>query len=191
MLDAVNAERAKVGLPQLCYNKKLNAAAQAHSEDQARYKQMTHTGSDGSSLGQRVTAQNFVWSNVGENVAAGQRDVASVMEGWMNSPGHRANILNKEFKFFGMGYSTGGETPYWTQNFGNGASEECDNGSRIDSAYTSSPMPAASTAAPKPVTQTPAQTSAPATPCPSSPAPTEAPTPAPSQAKPLSRCPVN
>ncbi|KAJ0405817.1 hypothetical protein ATCC90586_008471 [Pythium insidiosum] len=121
MLDAVNAERANVGLPQLCYNKKLNAAAQAHSEDQARYKQMTHTGSDGSSLGQRVTAQNFVWSNVGENVAAGQRDVASVMEGWMNSPGHRANILNKEFKFFGMGYSTGGETPYWTQNFGNGA----------------------------------------------------------------------
>ncbi|KAJ0401664.1 hypothetical protein P43SY_001296 [Pythium insidiosum] len=141
MLEAVNAERAKQGLSPLCYNKKVNAAAQAHSDDQARSKKMSHTGSNGSTLGQRVTAQGFKWNNVGENVAAGQRDVAAVMQAWMNSSGHRANILGKDFKFFGMGYATGGSTPYWTQKFANGAGEVCDNGSPSDSDAKPSPAP--------------------------------------------------
>ncbi|KAJ0390826.1 hypothetical protein P43SY_011446 [Pythium insidiosum] len=142
MLDRVNAERSKQGLSPLCYNKKLNAAAQAHSEDQARSSRMSHSGSNGSNPGQRVTAQGFKWSNVGENVAAGQRDVDTVMTGWMNSPGHRANILNGDYKFLGMGYATGGSTPYWTQKFANGATEVCDgNGPGPDTDYQPSPAP--------------------------------------------------
>ncbi|GLE10118.1 hypothetical protein PINS_up022113 [Pythium insidiosum] len=201
MLAAVNEQRANYGLPQLCYNKKLNAAAQAHSEDQARSQRMTHTGSNGSSIGQRVSAQNFVWNNVGENVAAGQRDVASVMDAWMNSPGHRANILNRDFTFFGMGYSTGGETPYWTQNFGSGASEECDNGSTPDStempSEPSADMPSEPSAdtpfeSPEATMEEAAQpvldSIALVTPCPSA-APTPAPTPVVSQLKPRSLCP--
>ncbi|GLD94126.1 hypothetical protein PINS_up002737 [Pythium insidiosum] len=109
MIEAVNAERAKQGAPPLCYNKKLNAAAQLHSDDQARTKKMSHTGSNGSNVGQRITAQNFKWSGLGENVAAGQRDVASVMKAWMNSEGHRANILNKNYKFFRHGLRDGRE----------------------------------------------------------------------------------
>ncbi|KAJ0392852.1 hypothetical protein ATCC90586_010841 [Pythium insidiosum] len=127
MLDAVNAERAKAGLAPFCTNSKLQRAAQLHSEDQAQNNFMSHTGSDGSSMSDRITRQQFQWNSVAENVAAGQVDVASVMQSWMNSDGHRRNILGN-YKFFGMGYATNPSstyTHYWTQNFGTGSTEAC------------------------------------------------------------------
>ncbi|DBA05299.1 TPA: hypothetical protein N0F65_007461 [Lagenidium giganteum] len=127
LLAAVNAERQKAGLKPLCPNDKLQKAAQLHSEDQASHNFMSHTGSDGSSMTDRINRQNFKWSNLGENVAAGQQDVKSVMEAWMNSSGHRANILGN-FKFFGCGMAKNPNSQYkiyWTQDFGSGDSESC------------------------------------------------------------------
>uniref|UniRef100_K3WIC0 SCP domain-containing protein n=1 Tax=Globisporangium ultimum (strain ATCC 200006 / CBS 805.95 / DAOM BR144) TaxID=431595 RepID=K3WIC0_GLOUD len=175
MLQAVNAERAKQGLAAFCTNSKLQTAAQLHSEDQAKNNMMSHTGSNGSQMSSRITAQGFKWNGVAENVAAGQRDVASVMQSWMNSSGHKANILGN-YKFFGMGYAYDADSNYghyWTQDFASGSSEQCDGGS--------SATPASTTSAPKtsppvytsaPTTSPPVYTSAPATKGPTAPATT-------------------
>jgi uncharacterized protein YkwD len=122
MLARLNQERAKRGLPALCLNKKLSAAAQGHSADMARNKQMTHTGSDGSSVGQRATRAGYTWSGVAENVAAGQASVSEVMRDWVNSPGHYNNIIGR-YKHVGF---AGEQSRYWTQVFGNDrGSESC------------------------------------------------------------------
>lgn len=112
----VNAERAKQGCAPLTVNAKLTQAAQAHSADMAAHANMSHTGSDGSSPGDRITAAGYAWSSYGENVAYGYSTPASVMAAWMNSPGHRANILNCSFKDIGVGLAQPGN--YWTQDFG-------------------------------------------------------------------------
>lgn len=81
---------------------------------------MAHSGSDGSTVASRAAAQGFHYTSVGENVAAGQASVAAVMDSWMNSPGHRANILNPAYRFFGPGYAYNSKATYchyWTQNF--------------------------------------------------------------------------
>ncbi|KUF79289.1 hypothetical protein AM587_10011430 [Phytophthora nicotianae] len=128
MLARVNQERAAYGLPALCTNKKLQAAAQGHSDDQAANDYMDHTGTDGTSVSERITRSGYDWSAVAENVAAGQPDVDSVMENWMNSPGHRENILG-DYTMFGCAYAHNAGTTYqhyWTQDFGTGDAEECD-----------------------------------------------------------------
>jgi uncharacterized protein YkwD len=76
-----------------------------------------HTNPDGDGPGERVTAAGYRWATYGENIAKGQRTPAQVMESWMNSPGHRANILNCSFEEIGIGLHDGGG-PYWTQVFG-------------------------------------------------------------------------
>jgi uncharacterized protein YkwD len=79
---------------------------------------MSHTGPDGSTMTSRVEAAGYEWSTLGENIARGQSDAASVMESWMNSPGHRANILNCSFTELGVGVHFGDGGPWWTQDFG-------------------------------------------------------------------------
>lgn len=125
MAAQLNARRAENGAGPLELCGTLVADAQAHTEDQAAHNTMSHTGSDGSNLADRANRAGYVgWSRLGENVAYGYGDVAAVMTGWMNSPGHRANILDARFGHVGVGlaYSSGG-TPYWTQDFG--ASGSC------------------------------------------------------------------
>ncbi|MFF5445597.1 CAP domain-containing protein [Streptomyces sp. NPDC012888] len=112
----VNVERAKAGCPALTVNAKLTAAAQGHSKDMAAHGNMSHTGSDGSDPGTRITRAGYAWSTYGENVAYGYGTPEQVMAGWMNSPGHRRNILNCSFKEIGVGLAQPGN--YWTQNFG-------------------------------------------------------------------------
>ncbi|MEU1806969.1 CAP domain-containing protein [Streptomyces sp. NPDC019937] len=118
VVDLVNSERAKVGCSPLKVNAKLAKAAEAHSEDMAEHSDMSHTGSDGSSPGDRIERAGYSWSTYGENVAYGYSSAKSVMEGWMNSSGHRANILNCDFKEIGVGLAQPGD--YWTQDFGAG-----------------------------------------------------------------------
>jgi uncharacterized protein YkwD len=114
-VSRTNTERAAAGLAPLTVDAQLSAAAQSHSQDQANRGVMTHTGSNGSSVADRVTAAGYVWSSVGENVAYGYRTSSSVMDGWMGSPGHRANILTPSFTQIGMGIArTASGTPYWT-----------------------------------------------------------------------------
>ncbi|MEV7390045.1 MULTISPECIES: CAP domain-containing protein [unclassified Streptomyces] len=111
----VNAERGKVGCQALTLNTTLTKVAQAHSEDMALHQNMSHSGSDGSSPGDRITAAGYTWSAYGENVAYGYATPEQVMAGWMASPGHKANILNCSFKEIGVGLAQPGS--YWTQDF--------------------------------------------------------------------------
>ena len=139
MLDAVNNERSKAGLAPLCSNNKLSAAAKRHSDDMAAQDFMAHDGSDGSTMSQRITASKYEWDAIAENVAAGQEDVTSVMVSWMNSKGHRANILGQDYTMLGMAYAYNGGSKYkhyWTQDFGAGGTEACDSGSATDSPTT-------------------------------------------------------
>ena len=116
VVDLVNAERAKAGCGALAVDDKLTLAAQRHSQDQADHKSMTHTGSDGSDVGQRLDRVDYRWRTYGENVAWNQQTPAAVMDAWMNSPGHRANILNCAFTEIGVGVASS-NGPYWTQDF--------------------------------------------------------------------------
>ncbi|MER7959482.1 CAP domain-containing protein [Streptomyces sp. NPDC096030] len=117
VISLVNAERAKAGCGPLSANATLTRAAQGHSDDMAARDYFDHTNPDGDGPGERVTAAGYPWSTYGENIAMGQSTPEQVMNSWMNSPGHRANILNCDFKEIGIGvHNEGG--PYWTQVFG-------------------------------------------------------------------------
>ncbi|MGW4914472.1 CAP domain-containing protein [Streptomyces sp. NPDC004270] len=116
IVELVNAERSKVGCSALTLNKTLSKVAQAHSEDMALHQNMSHSGSDGSSPGDRITSAGYTWSAYGENVAYGYASPEQVMAGWMASPGHKANILNCTFKEIGVGLAQ--PNSYWTQDFG-------------------------------------------------------------------------
>ncbi|MQY03345.1 CAP domain-containing protein [Actinomadura macrotermitis] len=117
VVTLVNAQRAKNGCRPLTVNAKLGRAAQAHSADMAARHYFDHTSKDGRSPGDRITAAGYRWITYGENIAMGQQTPASVMNAWMNSSGHRANILNCAFKEIGVGVALSGG-PYWTQDFG-------------------------------------------------------------------------
>ncbi|OAH14992.1 cysteine-rich secretory protein family protein [Streptomyces jeddahensis] len=116
IVELVNDERSKAGCSPVTLNATLSKAAQAHSEDMASHQNMSHTGSDGSNPGDRITRAGYSWSTYGENVAYGYSTPEQVMAGWMASPGHKANILNCSFKEIGVGLAQPND--YWTQDFG-------------------------------------------------------------------------
>lgn len=121
ILALTNAERAKAGCPALTLNSQLNAAADAHSEDMAARDYFDHDDPEGRGPGDRIAASGYKPRTWGENIAAGYRSAEAVVEGWMNSAGHRRNILNCDFAELGVGYATNPATdnwPYWTQVFG-------------------------------------------------------------------------
>jgi uncharacterized protein YkwD len=117
VLALVNEERAKVGCSAVAANSALTELAQNYSEDMAARGFFDHTDPDGRTPWDRAERAGI--SNLGgENIARGQADAAAVMDAWMNSPGHRANILNCDFKTLGVGVEFGSGGPWWTQNFG-------------------------------------------------------------------------
>ncbi|GGU23952.1 CAP domain-containing protein [Streptomyces coeruleorubidus] len=117
--DLTNRERARAGLPPLAADPLLTAAAQAHSADMVARAFYSHTAPDGSRPWDRAAAAGSTRRSIGENIACGQRSPAEVVEGWMNSPGHRANILKPGFTHLGVGFAGGGRAgTYWTQLFG-------------------------------------------------------------------------
>ena len=95
LVDAVNAERKKVGAPPLIVNYSLMQAAWTHNEYQARIRKIGHNDIGDGTYTQRIAATGYKAVTAGENVARGQRSVSAVMIDWMNSSGHRRNILNK------------------------------------------------------------------------------------------------
>lgn len=117
VLRLVNEERAQVGCTPLAANSALADLAQDFSEDMAQRGFFDHTDPSGASPWDRA-AKAGVTDLGGENIARGQADAASVMEAWMNSPGHKANILNCDFKTLGVGVHMGPGGPWWTQDFG-------------------------------------------------------------------------
>ncbi|WP_406337529.1 CAP domain-containing protein [Streptomyces sp. NBC_00649] len=116
VLTLVNNERSKAGCSPLKMNAKLTKAAQDHSKDMASHRNMSHTGSDGSSPADRITRAGYSWSSYGENVAYGYSTPEKVMAAWMSSPGHKRNILDCSFKEIGIGLAQ--PDGYWTQDFG-------------------------------------------------------------------------
>lgn len=109
-----NQARAKYRVRPLRFNCRLYGAAQNHTVNMVRMRKLSHTGSDGSSIGTRVKRVGYRYSTVGENVAQGQRTPSQVVGSWLKSPRHRKNMLNPNFTEIGVGYSNN----YWTQVFG-------------------------------------------------------------------------
>lgn len=131
ILAAVNAaravarscgERAFGAAPPLAWDDALGAAALAHSQDMAARRHMAHQGSDGSEVGTRATRAGYPWRLIGENVAGGQPTAREAVDGWIESPGHCANLMNPAFTEMGAGYGISrARMPgfvYWTQVFG-------------------------------------------------------------------------
>ncbi|WP_077799160.1 CAP domain-containing protein [Streptomyces sp. JHA26] len=119
VVGLTNRERARAGLPGLAADPRLTTAAQAHSADMVARNFYSHTDPDGGRPWDRAAAAGATRRTVGENIACGQRSPAEVVEGWMNSPGHRANILRADFTHIGVGLAGGGRAGmYWTQLFG-------------------------------------------------------------------------
>ncbi len=131
MLSRVNEARGQArqcgnqdfkAVEPLTWSCKLEAAAKRHSQDMAEQNYFSHTDPNGVGIQQRVSNQAYNWQAVGENIAAGQRSVSAVVNGWLESPGHCQNIMNATFTEMGMAkaeepdsrYST-----YWTQTLGN------------------------------------------------------------------------
>jgi uncharacterized protein YkwD len=114
----VNVQRAMVGCAAVRVDARLATAARLHSEDMARQNYFSHTSLDGRSPWDRIRAQGYAYGSA-ENIAAGYATPAAVMTGWMNSAGHRANILNCANTALGVGIGHGGSYGiYWTQDFG-------------------------------------------------------------------------
>ncbi|POX52526.1 RNA polymerase [Streptomyces sp. Ru71] len=118
VIALVNKERQAAGCAPVTDDDRLRDAAQAHSDDMAARDYFDHVSPDGTDPGARITAAGYRWSTYGENIAKGQQTAQSVMTSWMNSPGHRANILNCSFKNLGVGIHDGDGGPWWTQDFG-------------------------------------------------------------------------
>jgi uncharacterized protein YkwD len=116
LLDLVNAERLRQGLTAYNANGQLQAAARLHSTDMACNGFLSHTGSDGSSVGDRVQRQGYSWSWVGENIyASGNTSAGAAQQAfdwWMNSAPHRANLLSPNYVDIGIGYEYWAGSPY-------------------------------------------------------------------------------
>ncbi|WEF30693.1 CAP domain-containing protein [Pseudoduganella chitinolytica] len=129
VLAAVNAARAvprRCGeqpfgaAPPLRWNTALTEAALAHSSDMAAHRYFSHEQKNGSVVDDRATRAGYAWSRIGENIAAGQKSVAEAVAGWLDSPGHCANIMNAGFDEMGLAYAVNPERGrvYWTQVLG-------------------------------------------------------------------------
>ena len=115
VVELVNAERAKYGLSALTVDAKVQQAALVRAKESAQ--SFSHTRPNGSSFSTALTEAGVSYRRAGENIAYGQRTPQQVMNAWMNSSGHRANILNKDFTTIGVGYTVINGTAYWAQLF--------------------------------------------------------------------------
>jgi uncharacterized protein YkwD len=115
VLELVNDARSAKGCKALVIDDRITTAAQAHSTDMATQNYFSHTSKDGRTFDVRMKEAGYPRPG-GENIAKGYTTPEQVMQGWMNSTGHRENIENCSFTTMGLGLDTRGN--YWTQNFG-------------------------------------------------------------------------
>ena len=130
VLEQVNRAREKSrqcgdklfhAAPPLRWNDKLAQAARKHSADMASKSYFAHEGRDGSTLADRVQAEQYRWRRIGENIAAGHGSAGMTVQGWLASPGHCANIMDGSFTEMGAAYVYDADSEtgiYWTQVFG-------------------------------------------------------------------------
>jgi uncharacterized protein YkwD len=118
VIELTNAERDKAGCGSVHLDTRLRTASRNHSVDMAQHENMSHDGSDGSTPWDRAEAAGYD-AAMSENIAMGYGTPDAVMAAWMNSDGHRQNILNCDAKAVGVGLArTSDGTAYWTQMFG-------------------------------------------------------------------------
>ena len=116
IVDLVNVERTKAGLAPLVMDIQLSKAAQIRAEEQ--YTLFSHTRPHGSAYRTVLDETGISYKGCGENVAYGFRNPQAVMQGWMGSEGHKANILHEKFTHIGIGYYVGPNGyHYWSQLF--------------------------------------------------------------------------
>jgi hypothetical protein len=121
VIELVNIERTSRGLRPLSYNWELAMAARLHSQDMADQNYVNHTSLDGREFFERIEDAGYDYATCGENIAAGFSTPAAVVQAWMSSDGHRANILKPDYCDIGVGYAAAAGTAYfhyWTQDFG-------------------------------------------------------------------------
>ena len=118
VVSLVNAERTKARLDALTIDSKLQTAAQVRAQEIET--SFSHTRPNGTSFATAIKEQNLSYRSAGENIAWGQRSPQEVVTAWMNSPGHRANIMNANFTKIGVGYYQNSRgVNYWSQLFTN------------------------------------------------------------------------
>lgn len=118
---AVCGSTAYAATVPLAWNSLLLQAASGHSSDMAQNNYFSHTSLDGRTMAQRVVATGYTYSALGENIAAGQSTVESVITGWTNSPGHCQNLMNPAFRDIGVACvrsDTSNYRYYWTMVLG-------------------------------------------------------------------------
>ncbi|GKV65791.1 MULTISPECIES: CAP domain-containing protein [unclassified Sporosarcina] len=115
VLDLTNAERAKAGLKPLQIDAALQKSAKQKSADMAKNNYFSHTSPTYGSPFDQMKMNGITYRAAAENIAMGQRSAQEVVTGWMNSPGHRENILTPGFTHIGIGHDANGN--YWTQQF--------------------------------------------------------------------------
>ena len=115
VVDLTNKERAKAGLKALQIDTKLTQSAQAKSQDMKNKNYFSHTSPTYGSPFDQMKSMGITYKSAAENIAMGQRSPAEVVDAWMKSPGHKANIMNGSFTHIGVGLSDSGY--YWTQQF--------------------------------------------------------------------------
>ena len=115
VVELVNKERNKNGLASLTMDSELNRAAAVRAKETAQ--SFSHTRPNGSSCFTALDEIGYSYSSAGENIAMGQSSPSEVVKAWMNSEGHRANILNSSFTKIGVGCHSNGSTLYWSQFF--------------------------------------------------------------------------
>jgi uncharacterized protein YkwD len=100
---ALNAERKKAGLKPLLHDRELAKVAKHHAEDMAERGYFSHDSPEGEKMADRLKDSGIDYDYAGENIARGQADCEEVVADWMDSPGHRANILDRHFRHYGIG----------------------------------------------------------------------------------------
>lgn len=142
--DLTNAERQRAGVAPVGYDPGLMAAAQAHADDMARTDVLAHVGSDGTTGDERLTRSGFAWTAWGENLAVGYSAPPDVVAAWLNSPDHRAILLNPQYPVMGVGIASANGKVWWTVVLATG-----------DPAAATQPAAAPAPAAPPPAAAAP------------------------------------
>jgi uncharacterized YkwD family protein len=118
VVQLVNVERQKAGLSSLTLDSSISNVARKKSQDMASNNYFAHQSPTYGSAGDMLKQFGVSYSAWGENIASGQRSPEAVVNAWMNSEGHKANILSSDFSKIGVGYAVNSNgTPYWTQMF--------------------------------------------------------------------------
>ncbi|XVV00245.1 CAP domain-containing protein [Actinosynnema sp. CA-248983] len=115
VVELVNAERAGAGCGAVQVDGRAQSAAQSHADDMAARDYYDHVSPEGRDVGDRLDAAGYPWRRVAENIHKGPTTPEDAMRDWMNSSGHRANILNCELHDLGVGVNPNGH--YWVQVF--------------------------------------------------------------------------